>query len=74
MGGAPRATRSVVDIPAALTDLEAAGITPSALAEAGALTIKVGELPDAAASVIAGRITEKLSSPSLTQDKRGRAA
>lgn len=72
--GAGRAIRSVVDIPAALTELEAAGITPSALAEAGALTIKVGELPDAAASVIAARITEKLSSPSLTQDKRGRAA
>lgn len=72
--GAPRATRAVVDVPAALGELEAAGITPAQLADAGALTIKVGELPDAAASVIAGRITEKLSSPSLTQDKRARAA
>lgn len=72
--GSPRATRAVVDVPAALAELEAAGITPAQLAEAGALTIKVNDLPDAAESVIAGRITEKLSSPSLTQDKRARAA
>ena len=72
--GAPRATRSVVDVPAALVELESAGIKPADLAEVGALTIKVGELPDAAEAIIAARITEKLSSPSLTQDKRGRAA
>jgi hypothetical protein len=72
--GAPRATRAVVDVPSALTELEAAGITPADLAEAGCLTIKVGELPDAAEAVIAGRITEKLSQPSLTQDKRSKRA
>lgn len=72
--GAPRATRAVVDVPAALTELEAAGITPAQLAEAGALTIAVAKLPDAAEAAIAGRITEKLSTPSLTQDKRVRAA
>lgn len=72
--GAPRATRSVVDIPAALAELEAAGIKAADLAQADALSIKVGNLPDAAESIIAGRITEKLSQPSLTQDKRARAA
>jgi hypothetical protein len=72
--GSPRATRAVVDVPAALAELEAAGIKPADLAQAGALTIKVGDLPDAAEAVIAGRITEKLSQPSLTQDKRARSA
>lgn len=72
--GAPRATRAVVDVPAALAELEAAGMPPAVLAESGCITIKVSELPDAAEAVIAGRITEKLSSPSLTQDKRGKSA
>ena len=72
--GTPRATRSVVDVPAALAELEAAGIKALDLAQADALTIKVGNLPDAAESVIAARITEKLSSPPLTVDKRGKSA
>lgn len=72
--GAPRATRSVVDVPAALADLEAAGITAAQLSDSDAISIKVANLPDAAEAAIAGRITEKLSSPSLTQDKRARAA
>lgn len=72
--GTPRATRAVVDVPAALAELEAAGITATDLAQADALTIKVGNLPDAAESVIAGRITEKLSSPPLTIDKSSKRA
>lgn len=72
--GAPRAIRSVVGVADALAEMEAAGIKATDLAQADALSIKVGNLPDAAASIIAARITEKLSSPSLTQDKRGRAA
>lgn len=72
--GAPRATRSVIDVPAALADLEAAGIKATDLAQADALTIKVGNLPDAAEAIIASRITERLSSQPLTADKHGKAA
>lgn len=72
--GTPRATRSVVDIPAALAELEAAGIKATDLAQADALSIKVSNLPDAAEAVIAARITEKLSSPPLTVDKSTKRA
>lgn len=72
--GAGRAIRTVVDVPAALADLEKAGIRAEDLAQADALTIKVGNLPDAAEAVIASRITEKLSSPPLTPDKGSRKA
>jgi len=70
--GTPRATRSVVDVPAALADLEAAGISAVELARNDALSIRVGGLPDAAEASIAGRIVEKLSSPPLTADKSTR--
>ncbi len=72
--GTPRATRSVVDVPAALAELEAAGIRAVDLALADALSIKVSNLPDAAEAVIVNRITDKLSSPPLTQDKSTRVA
>jgi hypothetical protein len=72
--GAGRNIRSVVDVPAALADLEKAGIKAADLALADALTIKVGNLPDAAEAVIASRITDKLSSPPLTPDKGSRRA
>lgn len=72
--GAGKTTKAVDDIPAAIAELEAAGITAAHLAEAGALSIKVGELPDHAGQVIANRIQRNASRPSLTQDKRTRAA
>jgi hypothetical protein len=72
--GTPRATRTVVDVPAALAELDAAGITAAQLAEVDAISLKVGNLPDAAEAVIASRITEKLSSPPLTADKSTKRA
>ena len=67
--GAPRAISSVVDVPAALAELEAAGVTAVQLAGYDAISIKVNKLPDEIEAAIASRITESLSSPPLTADR-----
>lgn len=68
--GTPRAIRTVVDVPRALARLEAAGYG----AEIGeALSMSVSKLTPTAAAVIDDQVSEKLSSPPLTQDKKGRA-
>lgn len=72
--GTPRAIRSVVDVPAALAELEAAGVTAVQLAGYDAISIKVNKLPDEIESAIAGRITESLSSPPLTADRSTKRA
>ena len=65
--GTPRAMRSIVDVSRAVSRLEAAGYAGE-LSEA--LSMSVSKLSPPAAEVIADQVTEKLSSPPLTQDKR----
>ena len=64
--GTPRAIRAVVNVPAALQRLEAAGYGAEALE---AVSMSPGKLTPSAAAVIADQITEKLSSAPLTQTK-----
>lgn len=66
--GTPRATRTVVDVPAAIQKLEAAGFGAEAME---AVSMSASKLTPPAVAVIDDQITEKLSSPPLTQD-RGR--
>ncbi len=68
--GTPRAIRTVADPGGAIVALEGAGYTVERLASLEALTLKVGALPPDAAEAIAHHVTEKLSDPPLTQDKR----
>lgn len=64
--GTPRATRAVVDVPAAIQKLEAAGFGAEAME---AVSMSASKLSPMAVAVIDDQITEKLSSPPLTQDK-----
>jgi hypothetical protein len=64
--GSPRATRTVVDVPAAIQRLEAAGYGAEAME---AVSMSASKLTPSAVAVIDDQITEKLSSPPLTQDK-----
>lgn len=67
--GTPRAIRTVTDVPRALARLESAGYG----AELGeALSLSLSKLTPTAAAVIDDQIAEKLSSPPLTQDKKGK--
>lgn len=67
--GTPRAMRTVVDVPRAMQRIEAAGYGSHV---ADALSMSLSKLPAFAADVIADQVTEKLSEPPLTQDKKGR--
>ena len=64
--GNPRAMRTVTDIPAAIQKLEAAGLGGEAME---AVSMSASKLSPLAVSVIESHITEKLSSPPLTQNK-----
>lgn len=67
--GTPRAMRTVADVPRAIERLQEAGHT-QAVAEA--ISLSPSKLPPAAVAIIEDQITEKLSDPPLTQDKKGR--
>lgn len=70
--GTPRAMRSVADPGGAIDILAENGITVADLAKMEALTFKVGALTPPALALIESHVTEKLSDPPLTQDKKGR--
>lgn len=70
--GTPRAMRSVADPRAAIQALAENGITVEDLTKMEALTFKVGALTPPALELVESFITEKLSDPPLTQDKKGR--
>lgn len=70
--GTPRAMRSVADPGGAIEILAENGITVGALTDMEALTFKVGNLTPPALALIESHVTEKLSDPPLTQDKKGR--
>lgn len=67
--GTPRAIRSIIDPAGALDSLAAIGYGVQELAKLEALSIKPGALPAAALEVVT--VSEKLSDPPLTQEKRG---
>jgi hypothetical protein len=69
--GTPRAMRTVAQVPAALQRLTAAGYKDMAHA---ALSLSASKLSSEALAVIADHVTEKLSDPPLTQNKRSGAA
>lgn len=64
--GNPRAVRTVADVPAAIQKLEEAGLGTEAME---AVSMSVSKLSPAAVAVIESHVTEKLSSPPLTQNK-----
>lgn len=64
--GNPRAVRTVADVPAAIKKLEEAGLGSEAME---AVSMSAGKLSPVAVAVIESHITEKLSSPPLTQNK-----
>lgn len=68
--GTPRAIRSVSNVPSAIQRLEAAGYGQEA---AEAISLSPSKLTPAAVAVIEDQITEKLSSPPLTQAKGSRS-
>lgn len=70
--GTPRAMRSVADPGGAIEILTENGISVADLAKMEALTFKVGALTPPALALIESHVTEKLSDPPLTQEKRGR--
>lgn len=70
--GAPRAIRSVVNPAEAMAKMEEAGIRAPALAAMDAITFRVAKLPPEAAALVT--ISEKLSDPPLSPDKKARAA
>lgn len=69
--GTPRAIQAVANVPEAMQKLRDAGLEAEVLASACSLS--VSKLPTAALEVIQDHLTEKLSSPPLTQNKRARA-
>ena len=64
--GNARATRTITGVPEAIQKLEAAGYGTEAME---AVSMSVSKLSPSAVAVIEDQITEKLSSPPLTQDK-----
>ena len=64
--GNPRAIRTVMNVPAAIQKLEAAGYGTEVM---DAVSLSFSKLTPVAAALIADQVSEKLSSPPLTQEK-----
>ena len=64
--GNPRAIRTVMNVPAAIQKLEAAGYGTEAM---DAVSLSFSKLTPVAVALIADQVSEKLSSPPLTQEK-----